>query len=93
MIIGWNFGDGHLNGKHLLRAIQPQCHFEPGELRVLSIESTPSHKHAWEWEVWDAADGLVTSGETKLGPLKDEPPWPSGRFAEAIDRGAVSEAS
>ena len=27
MVLGWNFGDGHLNGEQLLRAIQPQCGF------------------------------------------------------------------
>ena len=35
MVLGWNFGDGHLNGAQLLRAIQPQCGFEAGEVRVV----------------------------------------------------------
>jgi hypothetical protein len=41
MIIGWNFGDGHLNNESLLNAIQPQCQFAPGEVRVLMVEAQP----------------------------------------------------
>src|SRR5262245_34512505 len=33
MVLGWNFGDGHLNGAQLLAAVQAQCGFEPGEVR------------------------------------------------------------
>jgi hypothetical protein len=40
-VLGWNFGDGHLNGEQLLRAIQPQCGFNEGEVRVVSVESQP----------------------------------------------------
>ena len=34
MVLGWNFGDGHLNGSQLLDAVQQQCGFAEGELRV-----------------------------------------------------------
>jgi hypothetical protein len=27
MVLGWNFGDGHLNGEQLLGAVQAQCGF------------------------------------------------------------------
>jgi hypothetical protein len=40
-VLGWNFGDGHLNGEQLLHAIQPQCGFAEGEVRVVSVESQP----------------------------------------------------
>ncbi|HVU01389.1 MAG TPA: DUF3556 domain-containing protein, partial [Polyangiaceae bacterium] len=33
MVLGWNFGDGHLHGEQLLRAMQEQCGFEEGEVR------------------------------------------------------------
>src|SRR4029453_11037330 len=33
-VVGWNFGDGHLADERLLAAVQEQCHFEEGELRV-----------------------------------------------------------
>ncbi|HEY8156154.1 MAG TPA: DUF3556 domain-containing protein, partial [Myxococcota bacterium] len=37
LALGWNFGDGHLNELQLLRAIQAQCGFEAGELRVVMV--------------------------------------------------------
>ena len=41
IVIGWNFGDGHLHDLRLLEAVQKQCHFEPGELRCIFVESQP----------------------------------------------------
>jgi len=84
-IIGWNFGDGHLNGRHLLDAIQPQCDFEPGEVRLLSVESQPLFGHSMEWKVYDAATGLVDHGATALGPMKALQPWPVGAHAAAFE--------
>jgi hypothetical protein len=89
-ILGWNFGDGHLNGKHLLDAIQPQCGFEPGELRLLSIESSPLFRSTMEWTVYDAARGLIDEGTADLAALRDQTPWPSGRYAERLERGAAA---
>jgi len=85
-IIGWNFGDGHLNGKHLIDAIQPQCRFEPGEVRVVSVESSPLFDPTMEWKIWDAASGLVAEGRTDLRTMHGETPWPSGKYAEAFAR-------
>jgi hypothetical protein len=94
-IIGWNFGDGHLNGKLLLDAIQPQCKFEEGEVRVLSIESQPLFNPTMEWQIYDAATGLVDEGTTDLKPMRDQQPWPTGKFAEAFlpRRQAQTESS
>ena len=86
-IIGWNFGDGHLNGKHLLDAIQPQCRFEPGEVRVVSVESSPLFDPSMEWKILDAATGLVDEGKTDLTAMHGETPWPSGKYAAAFARG------
>jgi hypothetical protein len=83
-IIGWNFGDGHLNGKLLLDAIQPQCQFEEGEVRLLSIESQPLFKPTMEWKIYDAATGLIEEGTTDLKRMRDQQPWPTGEFAEAL---------
>ena len=33
LVLGWNFGDGHLHDEELLDAMQEQCGFEDGELR------------------------------------------------------------
>ena len=87
MIVGWNFGDGHLNGKHLMRAVQAQCGFEEGEVRMLSVESQPLFGPTMQWQIYDAATGLVEEGETAIGPMRSLPPWPSGEYAEALTRG------
>jgi hypothetical protein len=91
-IIGWNFGDGHLNGKALLDGIQPQCGFEPGEVRVVSVESQPMFRPTMEWKVWDAATGLVAEGVTDLASMRAQQPWPTGRHAQALERGNAEAA-
>ena len=86
MILGWNFGDGHLNDERLLRAIQPQCGFEPGEVRVVSVEGQPLFGPSMHWKVVDAASGLVAAGDTTIARMKALQPWPTGEYAEALLR-------
>jgi len=87
VVLGWNFGDGHLNDRQLLEAVQAQCQFEPGELRVVSVESQPLFGPSMRWEIRDAADGLLESGATEIAPLRGQQPWPTGAFADALQRG------
>ncbi len=82
--LGWNFGDGHLHGRQLLAAIQQQCAFAEGELRVVMVESQPLGGSAMAWEVVDAASGNVARGETKIADMVDRQPWPTGPLAEAF---------
>jgi hypothetical protein len=82
-VIGWNFGDGHLNDTQLLEAVQAQCGFEPGELRVVSVESQPLFGRSMRWQVLDAATGLVDAGETAIGPARARQPWAFERSAFA----------
>jgi hypothetical protein len=89
-VIGWNFGDGHLNGKKLLDLIQPQCDFEPGEVRVVSVESQPLLNPTMRWKVWDAATGLVAEGVTDLHAMRAQQPWPTGHYAAALTRERAS---
>lgn len=86
-ILGWNFGDGHLNGIQLLRAVQAQCGFEPGELRIISVESQPLFGPKMHWQVWDAATGLVDEGHTDINAMRSLRPYPTGEYAAAIDGG------
>ena len=58
-VIGWNFGDGHLNDTQLLEAIQAQCDFEEGELRVVMVESLPLFGRKMHWKIVDAAAGVL----------------------------------
>jgi hypothetical protein len=87
MVLGWNFGDGHLNGMQLLEAVQAQCGFEPGEARVVMVESQPLFGRTMQWQIVDAASGVLEKGETVLAPMRALQPWPTGRYAEAFLRG------
>jgi len=86
MVLGWNFGDGHLNGLQLLRAVQAQCGFEPGELRVVSVESQPLFGRTMRWQIADAASGVLEEGETAIAPMRALQPWPTGEHAAALLR-------
>jgi hypothetical protein len=88
MVLGWNFGDGHLNGTQLLEAVQAQCGFEPGEVRVVMVESQPLFGRTMQWQIVDAASGVLEKGETVLAPMRAVQPWPSGNYAEAFGRRA-----
>jgi hypothetical protein len=85
-IIGWNFGDGHLNHTQLLEAVQAQCGFEEGEVRVVMVESQPLFGRTMKWKVVDAKSGLIDEGETEISPMRAVQPWPTGRYAEAFSR-------
>ncbi len=86
LALGWNFGDGHLNDMQLLEAIQEQCGFEPGELRVIMVESQPLFGRTMSWKIADAATGLREQGETEIAPLREYQAWPTGAMAEAFTR-------
>ena len=43
VVNGWNFGDGHFHNHQLLEAVQERCGFEPGDVRVITLESQPAH--------------------------------------------------
>lgn len=76
MVLGWNFGDGHLHDEQLLRAVQAQCHFEPGELRCIMVESQPLGRPHVHYRILDAHDGQRASGQIAVRDLEDRQPWP-----------------
>lgn len=76
LALGWNFGDGHLHDERLVRALQAQCGFAPGEVRCLFVESQPLFGSSLAWRIVDAATGEVERGETKVSQLREEQPWP-----------------
>ena len=84
IVVGWNFGDGHLNGAQLLAAVQQQCGFEAGELRVVTVESQPFLGRTMAWRVLDAKSGLLAEGKTEIAPARALQPWPTGEYAEAL---------
>ena len=76
MVLGWNFGDGHLHHEQLLNTVQDNCRFEPGELRCIFVESQPLLRRELAWRIVDANAGLLTEGVTPVSELRDLQPWP-----------------
>jgi len=75
LVLGWNFGDGHLHREGLLRSVQAQCGFEPGELRCIFVEAQPLGGKALSFRIHDAANGLMEAGELEVAPLRELQPW------------------
>ena len=80
VVHGWNFGDGHFHNHQLLAAVQERCHFGPGELRVITLESQPAHIQRQRYRIYDAADGLIEEGWVNVADMVD---------ARAVARGVV----
>jgi hypothetical protein len=83
-VIGWNFGDGHLNHTQLLDAMQAQCDFEEGEVRVVMVESQPLFGRTMHWKIVDAKTGVLEEGDTDIAAMRTVAPWPTGKYAEAF---------
>ncbi|MEV8020275.1 DUF3556 domain-containing protein [Streptomyces sp. NPDC086554] len=75
--IGWNFGEGHLHDDQLLRAVQARCGFAPGEVRVICLEGQPIHRQTQDYEIHDAALGLLERGHVKVRDMLTRQPWPT----------------
>ncbi|MEA2468198.1 MAG: hypothetical protein QOJ57_2324, partial [Thermoleophilaceae bacterium] len=75
VVNGWNFGDGHLHNHQLLAAVQERCRFEPGELRVITLESQPAHIQRQRYRIYDAATGLLEEGWVNVADMVARVPW------------------
>jgi len=75
VVLGWNFGDGHLHQMQLLRAVQRQCNFAEGELRCIFVESQPLGRPSFSWTIADAATGVRETGEIAVRELRELQPW------------------
>jgi hypothetical protein len=75
VVLGYNFGDGHFHDRRLLEAVQERCGFEPGELRVVTIESQPAHVQRQRYRILDAATGLVEEGWVNVADMVGRQPW------------------
>lgn len=84
VVLGWNFGDGHLHHEQLLAAVQERCHYAPGEVRCVFLESQPMGRPWVHWRIVDAADGLVDEGRILVADLLDHQPWPTGPVATDV---------
>jgi Transmembrane protein of unknown function (DUF3556) len=79
VVLGYNFGDGHFHDQRLLAAIQEHCRFEPGEVRVVVLESQAAHVQRQRYRIFDAADGLVEEGWVNVADMAERQPWLDGR--------------
>ena len=75
MVLGWNFGDGHLHREDLLRAVQAQCGFEEGELRCIMVEAQPLGRPTLHYRIHDARTGLLEEGHVPVSELRAAQPW------------------
>jgi hypothetical protein len=75
IVTGWNFGEGHFHSEQLLEAVNEQCTFEPGELRVIMLESQPAHIQRQHYRIHDAATGLVEEGWVDVAEMVKRGPW------------------
>lgn len=77
--IGFNFGDGHLHNADLLRAVQRQAAFEPGECIIAWVESEAFGSGLQHYQLIDAALGVIERGTWKVADAVAEQPWlPNG---------------
>ena len=75
MVLGWNFGDGHLHDERLLDAVQEQCGFEEWELRCIFVESQPLCRPWLHWKIADAKAGRLDEGRIAIPDLEPLQPW------------------
>jgi len=75
VVLGYNFGDGHFHDQRLLAAVQERCGFEPGELRVVTLESQAVGDGRQRYRIWDAAEGLVEEGWVEVAEMVRRQPW------------------
>jgi transmembrane protein DUF3556 len=75
VVLGYNFGDGHFHDHRLLAAVQERCRFEPGELRVVTLESQPAHVQRQRYRIHDAATGLLEEGWVNVADMVERQPW------------------
>lgn len=75
VVLGWNFGDGHLHDERLVAALQDRCGFEPGELRVIVLDAQPAHKPTQAYRIVDAATGELERGTVLVADMIVRQPW------------------
>lgn len=75
MVLGWNFGDGHLHNECLIDALQQRCNFEPGEVRVVILDSQPIQRQTQEYRLVDAATGEFERGFIDVDDMVANQPW------------------
>lgn len=85
VLVGWQFGDGHLFDERTIAMVQKRCNFEPGEFVMAWTESQPIHKRTVQYKVVDAALGVVERGYYDVRDAVVEQPWiPNGPIPHQV---------
>lgn len=92
MLVGWNFGDGHMHNECLVKAMQERCGFEPGEIRVVILDSQPIHIKRQEYRLVDAATGEFERGYIDVDDMVASQPW-ADDLPVHVNRGAAAGMS
>jgi hypothetical protein len=94
VVNGWNFGDGHFHHEQLLDAVQEKCRFREGDVRVVFLESQPTHIQRQRYRIYDAASGLLEEGWVDVAEMRRRGPWleESWEFPVEIIRGRARAA-
>src|SRR6201988_990101 len=78
-LIGFNFGDGHLHDADMIKAVQDEAGFEPGECVIAWVESEAFGSGVQHYQLIDAALGVTERGTWKVADAVAEQPWlPNG---------------
>jgi hypothetical protein len=75
MVLGWNFGDGHMHNECLVEALQQRCGFEPGDVRVVILDAQPIQRQQQEYRLVDAATGEFERGYVDVDDMVTAQPW------------------
>jgi hypothetical protein len=75
IVAGWNFGDGHFHNSQMIDAIQEQCAFDEGDVRIITLESQPAHIQRQRYRIYDAASGLIEEGWVDVAEMVKRGPW------------------
>ena len=85
-LIGFNFGDGHLHNTDLIRAVQTEAAFEPGECVIAWVESEAFGSGVQHYQLIDAALGVIERGTWKVADAVAEQPWlPNGPIPTSVE--------
>jgi hypothetical protein len=85
VVTGWNFGDGHFHHEQLLAAVQEQVGFEPGDVRVVMLESQPFHIPRQRYRIHDGATGLLEEGWVDVAEMVRRGPWLEETFEFPVE--------
>jgi hypothetical protein len=75
LVLGYNFGDGHLHDEEFLKTVQEQCAFAEGELRVIMVEGQPLGRHTCRYRIHDARTGKLDEGQVDVRRLRERQAW------------------